>query len=105
MKNLKMIPQCFFLTAVTFLGYCDALTIDVAGKYGSINYDTVKLSIREAQDLFVQSPNTVVNIKLRAGTHYLKPPAHKPQAILFSGTQPGPGGRLIFEGKHTFNFF
>lgn len=98
-----MIPHCFFLTAVIFLGHCDALTIDVAGKHGSINYDTVKLSIREAQAIFARSPNTVVNIKLKAGTHYLRPPAHKPQAILFSGTQPGPGGRLIFEGKDTFN--
>ena len=98
-----MIPHCFFLTAVIFLGHCDALTIDVAGKHGSINYDTVKLSIREAQAIFARSPNTVVNIKLKAGTHYLRPPAHKPQVILFSGTQPGPSGGLIFEGKDTFN--
>ena len=79
----------------------NAVTIDVEAKYHAVTYDTIKDAIREAQDIFKSSPNTVVTIKLSTGTHYLKPPSHKQTAINFSGPQPGPHGRLILEGKFT----
>ena len=94
-----------FVALSIFLSIANATTIDVRAKYGAINYETVKLAIRDAQAIFGHSPNSVVTVKLSAGTHHLKPPAHKQQAIIFSGKQPGPGGRLILEGKKVFNDF
>ena len=95
----------FAVVLQTLFISCNGVTIDVAAKYGAINYNTIKSAIKEAQSIFKRNPNTVVNIKLRAGKHYLTPPSKKrPQAIDFTGTQPGPNGRLIFEGKTSFFF-
>lgn len=90
------------LSLTVFITSSNAVTIDVEAKYHAVTYDTIKSAIRVAQDIFKSSPNTVVTIKLSAGTHYLKPPSHKQTAINFSGQQPGLHGRLILEGKFVY---
>lgn len=90
------------LSLTVLITSSNAVTIDVEAKYHAVTYDTIKRAIREAQDIFKSSPNTVVTIKLGAGSHYLKPPSHKQTAINFSGQQPGPHGRLILEGKCVY---
>ena len=51
--------------------------IDVAGKFGSTNYDTIKYAIRQAQSIFTRIPNKRVTVKFQAGTHHLNPPTHR----------------------------
>ena len=98
--KIKMVTQILLvicLVHISFLQQFSCDTIDLRYKHG-VSYEGIKAAIREAQGIFTHAPSTVVTIKIPSGEFEIKPPSHKQQAIIFSGTQPGIGGRLILEG-------
>jgi hypothetical protein len=73
------------------------LVIDVKEAYG-ITQDGIAKAIEAAKKDFAARPNDTVILKFAAGTYALDNTSQSRGIIVVSGLQPGPQGRLIFQG-------